>query len=95
MRETIYKNAFKKQYKLMKLRGKNVSKLKDIITMLANDLPLPYSYKDHTLTGNFSHFRKLHIEPDWLLIYSKKASKKDYPNGILYLESTGTHSDLF
>lgn len=95
MRETIYKNAFKKQYKLMKLRGKNVSKLKDIITMLANDLPLPHSYKDHTLTGNFSRFRELHIEPDWLLIYSKQSTTMGCPNGILYLELTGSHSDVF
>lgn len=72
-----------------------MKKFNDIIFLLANDLPLPYSCKDHTLTGNFFRFRELHIEPDWLLMYYKKASQKDYPNGILYLELTGTHSDLF
>lgn len=27
--------------------------------------------KDHPLTGNYKGLRELHIEPDWLLIYSE------------------------
>ncbi len=95
MREIIYKHAFKKQFKLMKSRGKNMGKLKDIVTVLANDLSILSSYKDHALTGKFSRFRELHIEPDWLLIYHKQNATVNYPEGTLYLELTGTHSDLF
>lgn len=95
MREIIYKNAFKKQFKLMKARGKNIDKLKDAIAMLANDLPLTPAHKDHALTGIFSGFRDIHIEPDWLLIYRKQETSEDYPDGVLYIEFTGTHSDLF
>lgn len=40
------------------------------------------------LSGEWSHFRDCHIEPDWLLIY--KVDGDD-----LYLARTGTHSDLF
>jgi mRNA interferase YafQ len=95
MREVIYKNVFKKQLKLMQARGKDMDKIKKAINILANDLPIPASYKDHALTNNFAGFRDLHIESDWLLIYYKKEANADQPNGSLYLELTGTHSDLF
>ncbi len=61
--------------------------------MLAEDKALPPKYKDHALTGNFGGFRDCHIQPDWLLIYKKQDS--DDGCGILGLEATGTHSDLF
>ncbi|SJM90058.1 hypothetical protein CRENPOLYSF2_1450002 [Crenothrix polyspora] len=80
MREVIYKKAFKKQYKLMQLRGKEMSKLKQVITLLAHDAPLAPAYRDHALSGDFAGFRDLHIEPDWLLLYQKKEAK-DFPEG--------------
>ena len=79
----------------MEKRGKAMEKLHKAIALLAQDLPLPASYQDHPLTGNFSSFRDIHIEPDWLLIYSKHNATTDYPKGILHLELTGTHADLF
>lgn len=79
----------------MEKRGKDIKKIDTAIALLAKDLPLPPSYKDHPLTGNFSNFRELHVEPDWLLIYYKKKATEEYPNGELLLELTGTHSDLF
>ena len=88
-------NAFKRSYSLMEKRGKEMEKLHKAIVFLAQDAPLPLAYRDHALTGHFSGFRDLHIEPDWLLIYSKQNATTDYPEGILYLELTGTHSDLF
>jgi mRNA interferase YafQ len=51
----------------------------------------PSTYRDHGLSGDF---RDLHIEPDWLLLYQKKSSK-DFPEGVLYIELTGKHADLF
>ena len=88
-------NAFKRSYKLMEKRGKEMEKLHKSIVLLAQDLPLPASYRDHPLTGDFSGFRDIHIEPDWLLIYSKQNATADYPDGILNLELTGTYADLF
>lgn len=85
--------AFKRQYKLMQKRGKDDGKIHSIVSMLANDATLPASCRDHALTGNFSGFRDCHIEPDWLLIYAKANSEDG--QGILYLEATGTHADLF
>ncbi len=74
-------------------RWKLAKEIQDVIVMLANDIPLPPKYRDHVLSGNFVGFRDCHIQPDWVLIYSKIDS--DDGLGILQLEETGTHSDLF
>jgi mRNA interferase YafQ len=93
MRHIDSSGSFKKQFKLMIRRGKSETELKRLITLLANDEPLPPKYRDHALIGNFLGFRDCHIQPDWLLIY-KKIDSTD-KRGILQLEATGTHSDLF
>lgn len=76
-------------------RGKNSKDFSSIVSLLALDLPIPPKYKDHQLKGSFAKFRELHIEPDWLLVYYKEKQSTEYINGVLYLELTGTHSDLF
>ena len=78
-------SKFKKDLKLAKKRGYNLSLLKDIIYKLANG-----ENHDHPLTGNFSSLRECHIEPDWLLVY-----ETDDNSLYLYLTRTGTHSDIF
>lgn len=74
--------------KLAERRGKDMAKLRELLVLLAAGTPLPARYKDHSLGGEWQHFRDCHIEPDWLLIY--KIDGDD-----LYLVRTGTHSDLF
>ena len=81
---------FKKDYKLAKKRGLDISLLKDVITKLANGETLPPEYHDHGLSGNWSGHRECHILPDWLLIY-----RIDNDVLVLTLTRTGTHSDLF
>jgi mRNA interferase YafQ len=93
MRHIESSGAFRKQLKLMFRRGKDEAEIKPVIVLLANDEPLPPKYRDHALTGNFTGFRDCHIQPDWLLIYQKQDSEDG--RGILRLEATGTHSDLF
>ena len=85
-----FTNKMKKDVKLMKKRGKNISKLKKVLELLATGEKMPPEYKDHQLTGNLKDFRECHIEPDWLLMYQ-------YHDDVLILTatSTGTHSDLF
>jgi mRNA interferase YafQ len=93
MRHLESSGAFRKQLKLMARRGKAEADIKAVIGLLANDEPLPAKYRDHALTGNFVGFRDCHMQPDWLLIYQKHAS--DDGRGVLRLEATGTHADLF
>lgn len=85
-----YHNSFKKDYKRIKKRGRNIEKLKHVIELLASGQKLDQKYRDHELTGNYKNFRECHIEPDWLLIYQIENEEL-----ILILSRTGTHSDLF
>lgn len=80
----------KKDAKLMKKRGKDMSKLIDVLNALAAGTALPANFKDHQLTGDLKDFRECHIEPDWLLMYQ-------IHDDVLTLTATGTgtHSDLF
>ncbi len=88
MRTPAYKNIFKKDLKRMVRRGKDSNKIKKIITLLINNMPLDEKHRDHTLSGNYINRRECHIEPDWLLVY-----KLD--NNLIIFERTGTHADLF
>ena len=86
----ITTNHYRKQVRLVHKQGKNLSKLMEIVALLANGKPLPPKYRDHKLVGNFGGARECHIEPDWLLIY-----RIDNNNLILELLETGSHSELF
>lgn len=88
MYEPQYSGQFKKDIKKIEKQGKDIEKLKTVVTMLILQKPLPIKYKDHVLRGNWTGFRELHIESDWLLIY------KVYGNKIRF-ERTGSHSALF
>lgn len=88
MRNSIQGTQFKRDVKLTIKRGKDISKLKTLMTLLIEDKPIPPEYKDHPLKGNWTHHRDSHIEPDWLLIY--KIDGDD-----LYFVRTGTHADIF
>ena len=85
-----FTNKMKRDAKLMKKRGKDMSKLTDVLDILAAGKLLPPNFKDHQLTGDMKDFRECHIEPDWLLIYQ-------FHDDVLTLTATGTgtHSDLF
>jgi mRNA interferase YafQ len=80
----------KRDVKLMKKRGKDISKLTDVLSLLANGESMPPKYRDHQLSGSLSDFRECHIEGDWLLIYRIFEDEL-----ILSATATGTHSDLF
>ena len=85
-----YTSQFKKDYKLAKRRGLNLSLLKKIISQLANSVQLDEKYRDHDLSGDWKGHRECHIQPDWLLVYRIEDDVL-----ILTLSRTGTHSDLF
>ena len=89
-KQVIWTNQFKKDYKLAIKRGLDINKLDTVIRLLVLDEPLPETYKDHELSGNWKGFRECHIEPNWLLIYSLSNN-----NLYLSLTRTGSHSDLF
>jgi mRNA interferase YafQ len=85
---SVYQNQFKKDVKLVIKRGKDISRLKLVMTKIVNEEPLLPKNKEHKLTGNYKAHWECHVEPDWLLIY--KVSNTE----VIFIR-TGTHSDLF
>ena len=83
-----YTTQFKKDYKRIKKQNKDLDKLKTVIELLSSGNALNEKYRDHQLSGKWKGHRDCHIEPDWLLIYRLTSDS-------LYLERTGSHSDLF
>lgn len=81
---------FRKDYKLAKKRGLNLSLLQEVIDKLLAGEVLDEKYRDHALFGKYIGFRECHIQPDWLLIYAI-----DHDQLLLTATRTGTHSDLF
>ncbi len=69
-------------------RGKDMNKLKRLMSLLIDGRSLPVSYLDHPLRGEWKEFRDAHIEPDWLLIYTVVGD-------VVRFERIGRHSDLF
>ena len=68
--------------------GKDLDKLKMLLSLLMRQTPLPEAYQDHPLRGNWKRYRDAHIEPDWLFLYCVVGEE-------LQLAQTGTHADLF
>lgn len=81
---------FSKDLKRAVKRGKDLRKIKMIVSSLAKSEPLHPKHRDHSLIGDWKGSRECHIEPDWLLIYTIEVDED-----LLRLERTGTHSDLF
>lgn len=84
----IQLGQFKRDVKRCIKRNKDMSKLRELMSILIENKPIPKKYNDHPLRNNWKHHRDIHIEPDWLLIY-----KIDGNN--LYFVRTGTHADIF
>ena len=85
-----FTNRMKRDVKLIKKRGKDLSKLEYVLDVLSRTQTLSDKYKDHALRGEWKDFRECHIEPDWLLIYQIEENEL-----IVYALATGSHADLF
>jgi mRNA interferase YafQ len=81
-------NQFKRDLMLVLKRGKDASALCVLMARLIAQQPLPASYKDHPLKGDWQGYRDAHIEADWLLIYRLDRDEVQFVR-------TGTHADIF
>ena len=84
----VYHKVFEKEVERARKRGKDISKLKKVMDCLAQENPLDRKHRNHRLKGELVGQWECHIEPDWLLIYTKTDTH-------IYFARTGTHSDLF
>jgi mRNA interferase YafQ len=60
----VISGHFKKDVKRVKKRGRDMSKLTAVLSLLIEEQPLPATCNDHPLKGDWKGFRDLHIEPD-------------------------------
>ncbi|MFA4837283.1 MAG: type II toxin-antitoxin system YafQ family toxin [Dehalococcoidia bacterium] len=88
MRTFSRTSQFKKDVKRIKKRGKDISKLKEMLETIASGKELESRYRNHMLIGQYASVRECHVEPDWLLLYKLSESE-------VVLMRTGTHADLF
>ncbi len=88
LRTAVRSTQFRKDVKLAQKRGKDMTKLRELILLLLESRPLPPQYNDDPLQGRWRQYRDCHIAPDWVLIYKIEGDN-------LHLVRTGTHADLF
>jgi mRNA interferase YafQ len=84
-----YTAQFRRDYKRLQRQGKDLAKLIRVLDSLAAGETLPAKHKDHALAGRWQGCRDCHIEPDWVLIYRRDASRT-----VLLAIAMGTHSQL-
>ena len=88
MKAIFQTSQFKKDFKRIKNGGKDLRKLQEVVSTIANSEALEERHRDHPLIGKWAGSRDCHIEPDWILIYRVDGE-------CLFLERTGSHSALF
>ncbi len=88
MKDIRESSRFRRDLRRMRRRGKDLSKLYEVVAMLARDEELGERHRAHPLIGNWRPFWGCHIEPDWLLIYRVQ-------DDFVELYRTGSHADLF
>lgn len=84
---TKFKSDSKKLIRSGMFRKADEKRLLDVIQDLAQEKKLDAKFKDHSLIGNWKHYRECHIKPDLLLIYRVE-------NDTLKLIRIGSHSEL-
>ena len=90
---TAFKRDFKREGKGQH-RAVLDTDLKQVITALANDVPLAAKHRDHPLTGNWKDYRDCHVRPDLVLIYRLAGGGTEDNPARLVLVRLGSHSEL-
>lgn len=78
---------YKKDLKRIRNNPGKAAALREVLSMLENEIPIPNEYKPHPLTGDYAGCMECHIEGDFLLIW--------IDHDDIYLVRLGSHSELF
>jgi mRNA interferase YafQ len=87
MRKLKTTTRFEKDYKKALKSGRDLARLKRVLTWIACEQELPPELCDHKLVGNYQGRRECHLAGDWLLIYKLDGD-------TVIFERTGSHSEL-
>jgi mRNA interferase YafQ len=77
---------FEKDYRKARRSGRDLSRLRRVMSWIANEEALPPELSDHVLIGSYKGRRECHLAGDWLLIYKIEED-------TVIFERTGSHSD--
>jgi mRNA interferase YafQ len=91
-RRIEFTSKFKKDIKRLRNNEAKLSKVANVIELLAQGEDIPASMKPHKLIGNYAGHLELHVEGDLLLIWLEKTELGDM---TIYLVRLGSHSELF
>ena len=91
-RKIEFTSKFKKDLKRLRNNEAKLSKVANVIELLAQGKDIPASMKPHKLIGNYAGHLELHVEGDLLLIWLEKTELGDM---TIYLVRLGSHSELF
>lgn len=92
MRRIEHTKAFRRDWKRESagIHGRRLTALLGgVVTLLADDLPLPAANRDHPLSGEWIDHRDCHLRADLVLVYRKPDA------ATLQLVRLGSHSELF
>jgi mRNA interferase YafQ len=87
MRKLKTTTRFEKDYKKALKSGRDLARLKRVMTWIACEQELPPELRDHKLVGNYQGRRECHLACDWLLIYKLEGD-------TVIFERTGSHAEL-
>ncbi len=83
-----FHRQFKKDIKNCKKEGRDMEKMKIVISKLLAGKNFETKYRLHKLSGMYKGRFECHIQPNWLLIFKKEGDD-------IIFERTGSHSKLF
>jgi mRNA interferase YafQ len=87
-RTTVFRRDYKREKRGLHRRDLETM-VSSIVSLLADDDPLPEKHRDHQLGGDWRNHPECHGKPDLMLIYRKPDSE------VLQLVRLGSHSELF
>lgn len=89
MKELRYTRQYKKDLKRFLNQPRKLESLNRILSLLANEQPIPLENNPHKLTGDYAGYMECHIKGDFLLIWF------DPETEVIDLVRLGSHSELY
>lgn len=89
MKKLFPSGQYKKDYKRYRNNPRKMEALKEVLTILKKEQPIPAEYFPRELLGKYKGCMECHVQGDFLLIWID--AKRD----IIELVRLGSHSELF
>ena len=89
MKQFKTSTQYRKDLKRYKNKPAKLEALKEVLTLLKYEQPIPAEYLPHMLSGNYKGCMECHVGSDFLIIWI------DEQSDIIELVRLGSHSELF